>query len=252
MRLFIVKIPFDEVTDQVFAELLLHLDKESQDRVSRFLLREDAIRSTVGRLLPIWYLRTHLNVSCSLQHGVGPHGKPFIMYEGRKLQYNVSHHGPFVLFGVTDTGGASVGVDVAAVPSEDEYPDLEEALQEALSPTERRALQSSALSVRGKMLAMMWAAKEAYVKALGAGVTFGLQRIDVHVKTDCLVESIEVDGTNMLHQNWIWSSGWLDDYQFAWVAIDRSHTVQQGLEPEHLAWNDLCADLSSLRHDHEE
>ena len=96
---------------------------------------------------------------------------------------------------------------------------------------------------------MIWAAKEAYVKALGEGVTFGLQRIDVHVDNECLA-TIRVDGANIKDEHWTWSSGWLEHRQCAWVAVGRGQAIHQALTPEHLTWTDLCADLANNLRDH--
>lgn len=92
------------------------------------------------------------------------------------VSFNLSHSGRWALLAVTS--GARIGVDIERV-----RPGVRaEALAKRfLSDREAVALVALPAAIRGDAFFRTWVRKEAYLKALGAGVPAGLSRFSVSV-----------------------------------------------------------------------
>jgi 4'-phosphopantetheinyl transferase len=75
-------------------------------------------------------------------------------------------------------------------------------------------------SEKAERLTKIWCLKEAYVKAIGEGVGFGLQRIDVSLSDDGVLEKVEVDGKALEDNGWSVELGILEGY--VWACITES------------------------------
>ena len=137
-------------------------------RAARFGLERDARRWRTGRSL----LRRTLGDYLSVQPGtlkleIGPYGKPFL--PGCSLRFNLSHSGSLLLLAFAED--QEVGIDAERLRS-DFMPEELAAL--VCSPPERDALEQTAPADRHAAFLSLWTAKEAYVKALGMGLSFPL------------------------------------------------------------------------------
>lgn len=105
------------------------------------------------------------------------HGKPALLpgpgFENPPV-FNLSHSGPWLLLGVVDAG--RIGVDL-------ELPrplhDRDALVRRYFSPAECRAYAALPEELRQAHFFQLWAAKEAFVKALGLGLRFPLHAFDV-------------------------------------------------------------------------
>ena len=75
-------------------------------------------------------------------------------------------------------------------------------------------------SEKAERLTKIWCLKEAYVKAIGEGVGFGLQRIDVSLSDDGVLISVKVDGKALEDEGWSVELGILEGY--VWACITES------------------------------
>ncbi|MEW2132093.1 4'-phosphopantetheinyl transferase superfamily protein [Streptomyces sp. NPDC005435] len=94
-----------------------------------------------------------------------PHGRPALA--GGGPHFSLSHSDGLALIAVS---GVTVGADVEGVPR----PDIAEELLPSLHPRERRALRALPDADRPGALARVWTRKEAYLKATGAGLAYGV------------------------------------------------------------------------------
>ena len=106
------------------------------------------------------------------------HGKPYLdgRITGRDIAFNVSHSHGLAL--VALALGGRLGVDLEKVRPEVAWRDL---AKRYFSVAECRALQRYPEEDGRNAFFACWTRKEAFVKALGAGVSYGLGGFDVSV-----------------------------------------------------------------------
>ncbi|WP_431037583.1 4'-phosphopantetheinyl transferase family protein [Streptomyces sp. P6-2-1] len=120
---------------------------------ARLLVRH-ALSAHDGRPPERWHFTT------------GPWGRPELPPPDQGLRFNLSHTEGLIACVVTPVGGC--GVDVEGVPAR---PDALTHLPPHLAPAERAALDALDGAARAVRLTELWVLKEAYLKALGTGLT---------------------------------------------------------------------------------
>lgn len=156
--------------------LAAHLSEEECRRAARLHFVPDrerwvAARGEVRRILGA-YLGVPPDAVC---FDLGPYGKPFLSHSASKrhdLRFNVSHSGGIALVAVT--WGREVGVDIECLRA-DFVP--EELAEQVLSLEERASLRIVPPLERCRAFLTLWTGKEAYVKALGKGLSFPLTQL---------------------------------------------------------------------------
>jgi 4'-phosphopantetheinyl transferase len=122
---------------------------------------------------------------------VGPHGKPTLPDAG--LRFNLSHSGAHTLLALAR--GAEVGVDL-------EHPRRVQRrgalLQRCFTAGEQARLAGS----DDTRLLRYWAAKEALVKAIGRGIAYGLNRIEIDEDAHGVLRIARIDGSAGPAQRW--------------------------------------------------
>lgn len=103
-----------------------------------------------------------------------PHGKPVLARQSGALEFSTSHSGDVVLHAVTR--GRRVGVDVEAIGPAPADPALARAI---FSDLEADHLESLPQQERSGAFHGIWTRKEAYLKALGVGLSHPLQGFSV-------------------------------------------------------------------------
>lgn len=156
------------------------LTADEARRASRFHRDEDRHRFVVGRSTRRQLLAQRLGVDpAKLVFEEGRYGKPRLRPDGDpKPQFSSSHSGRWVLHAVADV---EVGVDVELVRSD--FAKLDDFLW-VLSPEERKWVRAAAEPLRAAALATVWVRKEAYVKALGEGLSRSLPEIGIAMGED--------------------------------------------------------------------
>lgn len=102
----------------------------------------------------------------------GPQGKPRLADPAARLEFNWSHSGEFAL--VALARGQALGVDVERI---DRGLRAREVAERFFDPGEAAALASVAPTEADPAFIGLWCAKEAVLKAAGAGIAFGLERL---------------------------------------------------------------------------
>lgn len=110
-----------------------------------------------------------------LEFRYGSQGKPSI--DSEELQFNLSHSGG--LCTAVFARDIRVGVDIEEKSRDASFLDLAERF---FAPSERRALASMPEERIRDAFYAVWTRKEAYIKALGEGVTHGLDNFSVTVE----------------------------------------------------------------------
>lgn len=98
----------------------------------------------------------------------------YLVVDGAKIQTNVSHTQGLA---VAVLSAAPVGVDVERIDR-----DASRVMGKAANPKERARVAGAAVDVEGRMVPAplaLWSAKEAFSKAVGLGIKFGMQRLEI-------------------------------------------------------------------------
>jgi 4'-phosphopantetheinyl transferase len=131
-----------------------------------FIVARGTLRTLLGR-----YLRREPS---ALRFSYGPQGKPALVEPSDGLSFNVSHSHGFALYAVTRD--RLVGVDIERI-----RPDLadEKIAERFFAPGEVARLFSLAPELRHDAFFACWTRKEAYIKAVGQGLSLSLQQFEV-------------------------------------------------------------------------
>jgi 4'-phosphopantetheinyl transferase len=149
------------------------LTSEELERAAKFLKPSDAEGFILGRGLLRRILADCLRVEPSgLRFNRNAQGKPFL--EGGEIEFNVSHSRDRLLIAVT--AGRAVGVDIEFRRS---GLNMESIAKRWFAPEEQEFFKTLEKPEDGFF--EIWAKKEAYVKALGAGIYKDLNTFAVPV-----------------------------------------------------------------------
>jgi 4'-phosphopantetheinyl transferase len=110
----------------------------------------------------------------SLEYRTNAFGKPELADGTGRLAFNLSRSGGRALLAVTR--GEDVGVDLEMVHADRDGLAIAE---QFFSPDERACLLATAPELRGQVFLRCWTLKEAYIKAVGRGLSLGLGTFDV-------------------------------------------------------------------------
>jgi 4'-phosphopantetheinyl transferase len=162
---------------EVYSACLYTLTADERERAGRFhfdrhrrqfVISRGALRSVLGHYLD--------RPPSRLRFVYSSFGKPAV--EGEEgpecLRFNLSHAEGMALIALTR--GKEVGVDVEVV--REEFPGMEIA-QDYFSAREVRTLRSLPEEARAAAFFLYWTRKEAYIKAIGEGLSHSLQQFSV-------------------------------------------------------------------------
>jgi 4'-phosphopantetheinyl transferase len=154
-----------------------HLDSAERRRADRFRNEADRARFVIARSSLRQLLGRRIGVaSGEITFGENEFGKPLVQNSPVVLHFNSSHSGDWVLHAID--AAAPIGIDVEAVHSGLTRIDQ---FERVLSPEEFALLNDLPAIHRALAFARVWVRKEAYVKALGEGLSRPLRDISVIV-----------------------------------------------------------------------
>lgn len=195
--------------------LAAHLSADEQSRAAKFVFERDRRRFESGRGVLRALLGAYLGREpATLRFDYGSAGKPALAPDelDRRLAFNVSHSQAWALFGVT--GLDTIGVDLEAVRN---IADLEDIARRNFSPGEIDALLALPEHERQDAFFRGWARKEAYVKALGSGLSTPLDRFEVSLAAGETASLLSIDGSADAALAWtLWG---FKPHPGAWAAI---------------------------------
>lgn len=160
-------------------EQLLHADERK--RAARFHGATLSRRFIAGRGLLREVLAAYLDIAAAdIRFANDAYGKPELAdLVGRSLQFNVAHSAGLILIAVSP--GPRLGVDVEAVRWFDE---MEGIAGRFFSLGECERLAGLPAADRVAAFYRCWTRKEAYLKAIGTGLSKPLDSFDVSVSPD--------------------------------------------------------------------
>lgn len=179
------------------------LSPDERERAASFHFAEDreafaitraVLRAVLGRYLGLPPRQVPLTTD--------PYGKPALDPADRRgVCFNVSHSGG--LSALAFTRERRVGVDVERVRSD--FP-FHEVAGRVFSERERAALQALAAHRQREAFFHGWTRKEAWVKALGTGLSSPLEEFSVSLDPDEPARLLEVAGDPLEPSRWLLQS----------------------------------------------
>ncbi|MBI3457317.1 MAG: 4'-phosphopantetheinyl transferase superfamily protein [Candidatus Rokubacteria bacterium] len=176
------------------------LSADERGRAQRFRGELDRERFIAGRGVLRAILGRYLDADPKdLEFRYGPSGKPCLAgnLEAAGLHFNVSHSAAVAVYAVAR--GREVGVDVERLRA---IPDAERIAARFFSEQERAALRAILPGDRTSAFYRCWTRKEAYLKALGEGLTRPLPSFDVSLAPGHAPRLLRVEGDPQAPFRW--------------------------------------------------
>jgi 4'-phosphopantetheinyl transferase len=193
------RIPLDLPADEV-SRLRSVLAPAEQMQAARFRFARDERRFIVRRAVRRQLLASVLEVPPQrLELGTGDNGKPLINTANTvaPLKFNCSHSGDWALIAMTRA--SELGVDLE---QQHDLPDAEELAKNYFSPREIQAWTALPATRKRQAFFDGWSRKEAFLKAIGLGLAFPLNRFSVSLAPDQPPALLEVDGDAAAAKKW--------------------------------------------------
>lgn len=194
-------------------KILSTYEPNEHQRINRLRVEEDRKRSLIGRLL--------LRYSCSVHSDIpverirlerSEQNKPFCP-DLKTAQVNISHHGDWVV--LASHPARQVGVDVMR------YETPKRGVEEFFKTMQRQFTQHEWECIGDSIHSFyrFWALKESFVKGIGVGIGFSLQRASFTLLEGGAQATVEID------------SVFSDEWEFTLTELDDNHCVAVALGP---------------------
>lgn len=170
-------------------------------RFERHRSRFTVARAFLRRLLG-WYLNTD---PTDISFVYGKQGKPClapklrqqIPPERRRLRFNVSHSGTLALYGFVQA--YEIGVDIERYRA---LRDMMSIARRSFAQGEYATLVAAPPGERLMLFFNCWTRKEAYVKAVGDGLSLSLDSFEVTMSEEAPVRLLRIDGEPFPERRW--------------------------------------------------
>ncbi len=174
-----------EAADSSLAGLRDLLSPDEAERAARFRFDKHRAQFTLTRGSLRLLLSSYLQLPPGeISFAYSDHGKPSLAgnVDDQQLDFNLSHTEGMAIFAFTR--GRRIGVDIENLRSDFR---VDEIAERFFSPAERAGLSDIPPSQRHEIFFRIWTQKEAYIKALGEGLSHPLHQFDVSLGDAALV-----------------------------------------------------------------
>ncbi|KAJ4787060.1 L-aminoadipate-semialdehyde dehydrogenase-phosphopantetheinyl transferase [Rhynchospora pubera] len=221
VRRWLVNISTWHPSEHQFQSLLSLLPSQQRPEVTKFVKLEDRKRALVSRLLQYCLINDVLgipfDVICILRT---TEGKPYLKNRENLLyanfNFSVSHHGDYV--GVACEPICLVGFDIVSttkLENGETLQFLENFVPYFTTFEWDNIVHAGSIDKVLTEFYRYWSLKESYVKAIGAGLGFGLNRLEFHHHNWADIY-VCIDGTKL--ENWRFWFFYLENKHLACVA----------------------------------
>ncbi|XP_031282768.1 L-aminoadipate-semialdehyde dehydrogenase-phosphopantetheinyl transferase-like [Pistacia vera] len=208
-----------------FSSALSLLPHHQHSSITRFVKMEDRKRALVSRLLQNALVHEVLGIPVDeiiIKRTI--EGKPYLEcdkvgMEFPNFNFNVSHHGNYVA--IASEPLCLVGLDIVSciIPCRETVPQFVQNFSSYFSSLEwDEIINAGSCDEILIEFYRYWCLKEAYVKAIGSGVAYRLDKVEFH-HTDWTNISVKIDGEAMTEWRfWLFELG-----RRHWVSIAKGH-----------------------------
>lgn len=163
---------------EMVSELAVPLSPDERERAARFVFERDRRRFNVCRGALRLLLAAYTGASAdAIRFRYGKRGKPELA--GGEIQFNVSHSEDLALLAFSLK--KRLGIDLEHLHP---VPELEHIAQSHFSPAEQEVMARMPSDLKQVAFFNCWTRKEAFIKALGDGFYFSLEKFDVTLAPD--------------------------------------------------------------------
>uniref|UniRef100_A0A3Q4B9L6 L-aminoadipate-semialdehyde dehydrogenase-phosphopantetheinyl transferase n=1 Tax=Mola mola TaxID=94237 RepID=A0A3Q4B9L6_MOLML len=211
------------------------IQREEKDRIGQFVFAKDAKSAMAGRLLLRRFVCERMGVPWSeIRLERSPRGKPYLAVSSDSVpeppawSFNLSHHGDYAVLAAEQ--GLQVGVDVmkTTMPGSSSVQEFFRIMSRQFTVHEWSTIQSA--GSEDQQLAAFyrhWALKESFIKAIGTGLGFNLQRVEFHLSSELVTPGRVLHQTKMLldeeeEEDWTFEESLLDADHHVAVALGPS------------------------------
>ncbi|XP_010785816.1 L-aminoadipate-semialdehyde dehydrogenase-phosphopantetheinyl transferase [Notothenia coriiceps] len=212
------------------------IQREERDRIGQFVFAKDAKSAMAGRLLLRRFVCERMGIPWSeIRLERSPRGKPYLAAplkvrsdsgtEPPSWSFNLSHQGDYAVLAAEQ--GGQVGVDIMknTMPGTSSVPEFFRIMTRQFTAYEWSVIQSAG-SEHLQLAAFYrhWALKESFIKAIGTGLGFNLQRVEFHLAPEQLTQKHVLRQTKMHldeeeEEDWIFEESLLDADHHVAVAL---------------------------------
>lgn len=177
-----------QVKDGLVASLLPLLSEDERARANRFYFQKDHDRFTIARARLRLVLSFYLDIPAQqLQFQYSQTGKPSLV-DQPSLCFNLSHSHQLALYAVA--WNREVGIDVEQIRPDR---DCESIAARFFSAQEQATLSQLSPDLKLQGFFNCWTRKEAFVKAIGKGLSLPLDQFAVSLSPDEPARLLQVD-----------------------------------------------------------
>jgi 4'-phosphopantetheinyl transferase len=185
---------------EVSAALWQLLSREERERAGKFRYAQHRQHYIVARASLRRLLAERLRIAPrAIEFVETKYGKPRLapLHAAADVEFNLSHSGILALYAFTR--GRAVGVDVELIR---EVPDIDDLAERFFSVTETALLRAVPADRRSLAFLACWTRKEAFIKALGLGLSFPLDAFDVTIDPDAPARITRIEKRIDTVANW--------------------------------------------------
>jgi len=199
VRLQIVRL---EASEDNFARSLGWLSPEETVRAKRFYFDRHRHAFVLGRAALRALLADYLGLApAEVAFVYGPQGKPALApthkNDACSLRFNVSNSGNLAAYAFTM--GCEIGVDVEQHRA---LNDFENIAHRFFSPEETAELLELPSAQKNTAFFNCWARKEAYIKAMGGGLSIPLDSFRVTLRPGASARMVSIAGSHEAARGW--------------------------------------------------
>jgi 4'-phosphopantetheinyl transferase len=186
-----------ETSNAVATPFELVLAPDEKDRAARFRFDHLRYSYVIARGVLRMLLGCYLDVSpTSIQFAYGPKGKPALAAPAH-VDFNVSHSGGLAVLGFT--AGCEIGVDVEQIRA---IPDMQSIADRFFCSEEAAELTTLPLDQQRLGFFLCWTRKEAYIKAIGDGLSAPLDGFRVTLQPSQPAQFIHIAHNTRSAEAW--------------------------------------------------
>lgn len=176
------------------------LSSSERERADRLVRLQDRQRFIISHGILRHLLASYIQMPITeIAYQLNERGKPYLRSEinQNNLQFNMSDSNAFALYAITI--GREVGIDIEWQRHDIDVMGI---VERFFTPVEKREFFELEKRDRFQAFYRLWACKEAYIKVIGQGLSFSLNRFDVKIMAENMNALIAVDGDKDVVSRW--------------------------------------------------